>query len=330
MVIVFAVLPFWAAAADPNNITGSTGLILIDKRGSVVRFFDPKTLQEISSLEIEGGPHELAISPDHKTAYVPLYGGGIYRNNSNPGSTIVMVDLESRTLRGTIDVSPHLAPHGLQVDSQGMLYATTELTRTLLIIDPTRQTIEAAIDTDGTGHWVTVLPDGSKAYVANKDDRHFVSVIDLGARAMIGRVPMPNGTQGITASPDGTRVLAMDLIEPKFVVIDTSTDEIVDTIEATDNTVGPFRARFSPSGNRLITVNDEDSLANIYDGHDLSQPQQIVEVGAQPFGIAFAADGSTALVSNHGDGTISVLDLDRGRVIKTFAAGTGIETLSYY
>ena len=140
------------------------------------------------------------------------------------------------------------------------------------------------------------MPDGSKAYVANKDDRRFVTVVDLEARAVIGRVPMPNGTQGITASPDGTRVLAMDLAEPKFVVIDTSTDEIVDTIEAADNTIGPFRARFSPTGDKLITVNDEDSMANIYSGEDLSQPQRTLEVGAQPFGIAFAADGSTASV----------------------------------
>ena len=30
-------------AADPNNPTGSKGLILVDKRGHYVRFFDPKT-----------------------------------------------------------------------------------------------------------------------------------------------------------------------------------------------------------------------------------------------------------------------------------------------
>jgi YVTN family beta-propeller protein len=56
----------------------------------------------------------------------------------------------------------------------------------------------------------------------------------------------------------------------------------------------------------------------------------VVKVGQQPFGIAYAPDSATALVSNHGDGTISVLDLATGEVIATFTAGTGIETLSYY
>ena len=50
----------------------------------------------------------------------------------------------------------------------------------------------------------------------------------------------------------------------------------------------------------------------------------------QAFGIAFSADGKTVLVSNHGDGTISVIDLAEGKVVRTFTAGTGIETLSFY
>jgi YVTN family beta-propeller protein len=47
-------------------------------------------------------------------------------------------------------------------------------------------------------------------------------------------------------------------------------------------------------------------------------------------GITFSADGKQALVANHGDGTISVLDLAAGEVTKTFKAGSGIETLTFY
>ncbi len=175
-----------------------------------------------------------------------------------------------------------------------------------------------------------MLPDGSKAYVANKDDRKFVSVIDLKARKMIGRVPMPKGTQGITASPDGTRVIAIDFTDPKFYVIDTATDKIIDTVNVEKNTIGPFRARYSPDGSVLITANHVNSLANIFDARNLHGSQKVLTVGQQAFGIAFSADGRTALVSNHGDGTISVIDVTKSQVILTFKAGTGIETLAYY
>ena len=330
IVLLIAAAAVIVAAPDPNNSTGTAGLIMIDKRGGYVRFFDPSTLKEVSVLQLEAPPHELAISADHKTAYVPLYGDGVYGANPNPGHKIVAIDLTTRKVSRTIDVSPYQAPHGLQVDDNGTLYASCDLSRKFLIIDPKTGTIQAAIDTEGTGHWAAVLPDGSKAYVANKNDRMFVSVIDLKSRKMTGRVPMPKGTQGITASPDGKRVIAIDFTDPQFYVIDTATDKIIDTVVVEKNTIGPFRARYSPDGSMLITANHMNALANIFDTRNLHAPQKTVTVGSQAFGIAFTADGKTALVSNHGDGTISVIDLTKSQVIQTFKAGTGIETLSYY
>ena len=220
LAVVAALAP--AANLDFNNPTGTQGLIMIDKLGGFVRFFDPMSFKELSSFTIpDGPPHELAISPDHKTAYIPIYGDGVYGRNPHPGHTIAIIDLASKKMTGSIDVSPYLAPHGLQVDSKGTLYVTCDTSRKFLVIDPKTRTITAAIDTEGTGHWIAVLPDGSKAYVANKNDRPFVSVIDIKARKMTGKVDMPNGTQGITVSPDGKRVLAVDYNDPKFVVIDT-------------------------------------------------------------------------------------------------------------
>jgi YVTN family beta-propeller protein len=141
---------------------------------------------------------------------------------------------------------------------------------------------------------------------------------------------MPKGTQGITASPDGKHVLAIDYTDPQFYVIDTATDKIIDTVVVEKNTVGPFRARYSPDGTILITANHVNAIVNIFDARNLHAPQKTVTVGQQAFGIAYSADGKTALVSNHGDGTISVIDLITNQVMKTFTAGTGIETLAYY
>jgi len=329
--LAFIVAVASAANLDFNNPTGTPGLIMIDKLGGFVRFFDPVSFKELSSFAIpDGPPHELAISPDHKTAYIPIYGDGVYGRNPHPGHVIAIVDLASKKMTGTIDVSPYLAPHGLQVDSKGTLYATCDQSRKFLVIDPKTRTITAAIDTEGTGHWIAVLPDGSKAYVANKNDRPFVSVIDIKARKMTGKIDMPNGTQGITVSPDGKRVLAVDYKDPKFVVIDTATDKIVDTVAVEKNQTGPFRVKYSPDGSKLVTCDSQAGLANILSTADLHGKQTVLTVGKTPFGIAFSADSKTALVSNHGDGTISVIDVPSGRVVNTFKAGTGIETLSYY
>jgi DNA-binding beta-propeller fold protein YncE len=325
-----AALSVAAGRVDPNNPTGSHGLIVIDKIGRHIRFLDPSTYQEISNLEVGVAPHDLAISPDHKFAYVPVYGDGVYGRNPHPGHTIAIIDLGSRKVTGTIDVSPYRAPHGIQIDDSGTIYVTCDLSRKLLVIDPKKRKIEAAIDTEGTGHWVAVLPDASKAYVANKNDKMFISVIDLKKRAIVARIPAPHGTQGIAASPDGKFVVASDYAEPKLLVIDPATDEVEVTLPLEGNTRASFKPRFSPDGSKLLVCNLVESLVNVIDTADPHGKQQVLKVGKDPMGFAFAPDGKTALIANHGDGTVSVVDLSQGRVVSSFTAGAGVESLAYY
>ena len=275
-------------------------------------------------------PHDVAISPDHKTAYIPVYGDGVYGRNPHPGHTIAIIDLASRQVSGTIDVSPYQAPHGIQIDSAGKIYVTCDLSRKLLVIDPEKRSIEAALDTEGTGHWSAVLPDASKAYVANKNDKLYVTVIDLKKRAIIARIPAPNGTEGITASPDGKFVVAVDHSEPKLLVIDPTTDTVEVTIPLEGNTKASFKPRFSPDGSKLLVCNMAERLVNIIDVADAHGKQQVIPVGKDPMGFAFAPDGKTVLVANHGDGTVSVIDLSQNRVVSTFTGGSGVESLSYY
>ena len=318
-----------ARPADPNNITGTHGLILIDKVGARVRFFTPDTYKEISNIDVGVKPHEIAISPDRKTAYVTVYGDGIYGNNPHPGHLIAIIDIASRQMTGTIDVSPAIAPHGIAIDSKGILYVTCDLSRKLLVIDPQKKSIEASIDTDGTGHFLAILPDASKAYVANKNDRPFVSVIDLHKREIVARIPMPNGTQGLAASPDGKRVLVIDFKEPKMYVIDTASDKVVDTVTL-EGVPEEFRVRFSPDGKEVLTTASNAPQANLLSASDLDGPQTVLTVGKVPMGMGFAADGRTALVANHGEGTISVIDMQEKKVVSKFDAGQGIENVAFY
>jgi YVTN family beta-propeller protein len=325
-----AALVFAAGRVDPNNPTGTHGLIVIDKIGRHVRFLDPSTFQEISNLDVGVAPHDVAISPDHKTAYIPVYGDGVYGKNPHPGHTIAIIDLASRQVAGAIDVSPYQAPHGVQIDAAGKLYVTCDLSRKLLVIDPKTRSIEAALDTEGTGHWAAVLPDASKAYVVNKNDRLFVTVIDLKKRSIIARIPAPNGTEGIAASPDGKHVVAVDHSEPKLLLISTASDTVAGTIALEGNLKASFKPRFSLDGSKLLVCNLSERLVNVIDMSDPHGKQQVLAVGKDPMGFALAPDGKTVLVANHGDGTVSVIDLSQNRVVSSFTAGAGVESLAYY
>jgi DNA-binding beta-propeller fold protein YncE len=231
---------------------------------------------------------------------------------------------------GTIDISPYEAPHGLQVDAAGMLYAACDLSRKVLVIDPGTRRIEAAIDVEGTGHRIALLPDASKLYVANKNDRLFVSVVDVKKRRMVGKVPMPNGSEGIVAAPDGKTVLVADLTEPYIHVISTVTDTEVDRIRVQGAEKGIYTIFYSPDGTLMLTCLSSGQV-NIFSAADLHAPQRVVRsAGTGLMGIAFSADGRTALVGNYREGTVSRIDLQTAVVTDTFPAGKGVESLAYF
>jgi YVTN family beta-propeller protein len=314
--------------ADANHPTGTRGLLLIDKLGGHIRFFDPVKFTERSSIAVATRPHDFVLTADRKTAYVPLYGDGIFGRNPNPGHEVVILDMDTGKMIGSIDTSPYRAPHGIQIGPDGMVYATSDLDRKLLVIDPKTRKMTKAIDTGGTTHWIGILPTGTKIYATNKNDP-FVTVINLKTGTVASKIDVPGGTEGIAISPDGTRVIVMAHTAPGLAVIDPATDTIVDRI-AIQGQGGAYKAYYSPDGKRLLTMNLGSSVINIFNAADLKGVQRTVTVGKDPMGLAFSADGKTALSANHGDGTVSVIDLEKMETVSTFKAGTGIETLTYY
>src|SRR5204863_9427645 len=97
-------------------------------------------------------PHELAITPDHRTAYVSVYGSGVYGNNPEPGRTIVVIDLPGRQHTDTLDVAPYLAPHGLALDPDGLLYASCDESGVVAAVDPARGAVVDAIEVGSRGN----------------------------------------------------------------------------------------------------------------------------------------------------------------------------------
>jgi len=331
-ILAFAALAgaAWAAKTDLNNPTGKTGVMMVDKLGAHIRFFDPATWKEVASFETGMNPHDFVITADHKTAYIPIYGDGVYGRNPHPGHEVAIVDLTAHKQVGSIDVSPNVAPHGIQIDAAGMLYVTCDISRKVLVIDPKARKIVDTIDNEGTGHWLGILPDGSKLYVTNKKDKPFVSVIDVKARKIVARIPTPGGTEGVAVAPDGKRVLVMDSSEPVLIVIDPATDSVIDRVTLKDNTRAAYKLKYTLDGKSVLTMTLGGQLVNLLNASNLHAEQKVIKVGKDPMGFAFSPDGKTALVANHGDGTVSVIDLKEWKVVNNFHAGTGIETLTYY
>ncbi len=180
-----AALP--AASESLNHTTGSDGLLARRQarrsrallRSDLARgALEPRAAEEPARFRAVG---RSPASPTWR-----IYGPGVYNRNPEPGHELYVLDLAERKVAKVIDLSPYRSPHGVQIDAHGMVYVTAELDRKILVVDGAAGRIVATIDHEGSGHWIAVLPDGSKAYVANKDDKLFVSVLDLRTRKQVG------------------------------------------------------------------------------------------------------------------------------------------------
>ena len=199
-----------------SNITGTTGLIAVDKVGNRIRFYDPESLREIKSFPApEPAAHELAISHDRRLAFVPLYGDGIYGNNKRPNNKILVIDLVAQALADVIALGEMWAPHGMVAGSDGKLWVVCDIPNKLLRIDPRRRSIEAAWDCPAKGaHQMAMLPDESKLYVSAKEGD--LAAFDLARGAFTARVSAArarrrigngSGSEGLMPTADGRRLI---------------------------------------------------------------------------------------------------------------------------
>ncbi len=297
--------------------------------GNHVLFLDPASLGTMRAL---GGfaprLHELAISPDHTKAYSPIYGDGRHGANPNPGHQIAVLDLQAQRHIGDIDLAPFLAPHGLRWGAAGQLYCVCEDSGVVLELDAEAGSIRHIIEAGSTNaHRIEVLPDGSKLYTENEEDP-FATVIDLRRRTRCEDIAAPNGLAGLGLSPDGATLVLVDAKQPELHVVDTATDRIVRTIRLKGHGQAAQIARYSPDGRNLVVTSHDEGIGTILGG-DLAD-QRSVPLGKGPMDMAFHPDGRTALVGNQGDGTITVLDLERAEVVRTILAGKGVEALAFF
>src|SRR6202044_4216095 len=136
LTLIFAGLLTAAFAAPPSP---SNGLLLVANKGDqTLGLIDPTAGRQIAAVAEGGVPgHEVAVSPDGKRAFVPIYGNSGVGMPGTDGSTIAVIDLGEHKLIHTFDfghgVRPHCAVFG---PKDGLLYVTTELEKSVTVIDP--------------------------------------------------------------------------------------------------------------------------------------------------------------------------------------------------
>jgi YVTN family beta-propeller protein len=304
-----------------------TGMIGVDKMGAEILFLDPKTYEVQKTLKgFQRTVHELLVVPETGTAYVPIFGDGIHGRNPNPGHLLCVIDLKNRTHAADIDLRPYIAPHTLKLGPDGFVYITCENSAVVAVIDRSTNTVVDAIDSGSTnGHRLIIAPDGQRLYTENEEDST-VSVIDLPKRKLLGKIATPRALAGITISPDGRTVIAVDDIEPTLFLIDTVAGKVEATVRLEGVPEAAQIARYSPDNKVLAVTSLRSNTVSLIDPS--FRRQAAVKVGDQPMDMAFSGD--ELFVACQGDGSVHVVDVPQRRNKHHFKAGTGCESVGFF
>jgi len=321
----------WACALltlTVSPVLAQQDRLLVAEKGEMrLSIFDPGMGILLAAVP-EGGTtgHEVVASPDGKLAYVPIYGNSGVGKPGTDGSIMVVIDLAAAKVVGSLDfghgVRPHCAVFG-PVD--GLLYVTTELDKTVTIIDPKTLKIVGTIPTgQAESHMLALSHDGHRGYTANVGPGT-VSVLDMDARKTLKVIPIAGTTQRIAISNDDRWVFTSDQMKPEVAVIDTRTESVKKWIPLAGLGYGSAP---TPDGKwLLIAIPGKDTVAVI----DLKTMTvaRTVDVASGPQEVVVSPDGKTAFVSCQTSDQVVGLDLVNWRLSKGIATGKSPDGLAW-
>ena len=192
------------------------------------------------------------------------------------GGYVEVIDLQTRFTVGKIPIDSDTTPKQIALAEFSKAYVTGLYSDKVDVLDLNRHQVIKRIPVGQMPDGITAL--NGKAYVANSayvkeegawnvsyDDNSSVTVIDIATDTVLKTIPMPINTSGI-ANDGESRVIAVsagvgDWVVPggipgTVVIIDTITDEIIDTVKLEKTAGNPAvdgrKRLFISSGGLLV------------------------------------------------------------------------------
>ena len=226
-------------------------------------------------------------------------------------AAITRIETAADTAPQRLDTAPR--PHGLAVDTRGVLWYTS--------VDGAIHTLNgetggAVIPVGDTPHAIEIDPVRDRAYVAVARDAAIV-VVDLRTQRIVGLAPVDALPEAIALSADGRSLAVPAADGHSLTVLDTATLEPRLTVALPGR---PVRAAFAGAW-ILVSLQDQGRVAMI--DRVTGALRALIPVGPLPDGIAVDDAQQFAYIAVTGADQIAILDLGRMAVTGTLPAGAG-------
>lgn len=316
---------FHAVQSLPAPAPPSGLLLIANQFDHTALIVDPATGKTLGKVGVDVNGHEVAVSPDHRFGYVPIYGNAGVGKPGTDGSTIHVVDMRTyRTVR-IIDLGRPVRPHCAKFAPDGLLYVTAELSKAVYVVDPAAGRVVGEINT-GTdeSHMLVISPDGKRAYTANVGPGS-VSVLDLQKRSLVTIIPVAQTVQRISISPDGHWVFTHDQKTARIAAIDTSTNKVARWIElpatvysSTPTPDGKLLLANAPSGKLFVIDLATEKVLGTY-----PIPEAIGEITVD-------SSSNFAYISCPQKGTIEIFNIHANKMEAPVTLSPGVDGLEWF
>ena len=320
-------LPTTIVALFALAVHAQSRLLVAEKGNESLAIIDPAAGRVLASVP-EGGVtgHEVIASSDGKLAFVPIYGNSGVGQPGTDGQNIAVIDIATHKVVGNIAFNHGVRPHCPMIGPKdGRLYVTTELDKTITIIDPKSFKIVGTLPTgQPQSHMMVLSHDGRRAYTANVGPGT-VSVIDIAARKVLKIIPISRSTQRISISPDDKWVFTADQTRPQMAVIDTATSTVAKWIpmEATG-----YGSAVTPDGRWLLVALPAPNKVAVIDLKTM-QVARTVSVDSYPQEVIVTPNGKSAWVSCEKANTVAEIDLATWKVTRTIPTNKAADGLAW-
>jgi YVTN family beta-propeller protein len=320
--------------------------ILPDDRSAYLVGWDGDVIYSLDLLEqqftgaidlnpmVGAAPADIILTVDGSKAYVTTTGEFV------PGTNNGVLVIDTQTNSVVSGIVSDGAPRRMAISEDGsLLYVASD---PVLIIDTHTDEILASVflRAGSTVHDVVPVPTQNKLYASygEKTIPGRIAVIDLSSYTVVNRLDVGWFPVTMVASLDGSRLYVNRVLNPndvgELVVIDTATDQIVETIASpidTPEEIGPIGAvtcglAISPDGDYVYWVAGwqyinivETATNTIIKTLELAPALPGIHVA--PSAIAFTSDGSRAYIACWDAGYVVIVDTETWEFLDIIKVG---------
>ena len=265
-------------------------------------------------------PHNIyaANQPDRLSPVVRGFPSRVYVPNSQ-SATVDVID------PATFQVVDHfgvgrLPQHVVPSYDMKTLWVLDDYGNSLTRIDPaTGKKGETVAVNDPYNLYFT--PDGKFAIVV-AEQLHRLDFRDPQSMALKHSLRVPcSGVNHMDFSADGRYLIASCEFDGHLVKVDVAAQEVVGTIEVHPNGK-PQDVRLSPDGKIFYVADMKANGVHVIDADSFTQIG-FLRTGKGAHGLLVSRDAKFIYVSNRGEGSFSVIDLDKRKVVKKWAIPHG-------